>query len=90
MKEIAVVDLHRQISDMTPPRIRDFPEEGPPNVKEAIIWPFFPKNCMKLKQFGPPGGAPPLRSANVNGGAWPYPVAPLDPPMIDSRCRAPR
>ena len=51
-------------------RIQDFPEEGAPTLKEAIIWPFFPKNCMKLKEFGPQEGArvlaPPLRSANGN------------------------
>ena len=30
-----------------------------------MILPYFPKNCMKLKAFGPPGGVPraPLRSA---------------------------
>ena len=34
-----------------------------------MILPKFPKNCMKLKEFGPPGG----------GGASPAP--PLDPPL---------
>ena len=51
-------------------RIQDFPEEGTPTLKEAIIWPFCPKNCMKLKEFGPPGG----------GGRVPG-APPLDPPM---------
>ena len=26
----------------------------------------FPKNCMKMKEFGPGGGAPPLRSTKEN------------------------
>ena len=33
-----------------------FSEEGVLTLKEAIFWPFFPKNCMKLKEFGPSGG----------------------------------
>ena len=56
-------------------RIQDFPQEGAPTLKEAIIWPFFPKNCMKFKEFGPGGGraslAPPLRSANEDGQICP-------------------
>ena len=36
--------------------------------RQHTILPNFPKNCMKLKEFGPPRGraslAPPLRSAN--------------------------
>ena len=54
-------------------RIQDFPEEGAPTPQgghQHTILPKFPKNCMKLKEFGPPGGraspAPPLRSATVN------------------------
>ena len=45
-------------------RIQDFPEEGAPTPRggrQNTILPNFPKNCMKLKEFGPPGGrAPPL------------------------------
>ena len=32
-----------------------FPEEG----RQHTISPKFPKNCMKLKEFGPQGGARP-------------------------------
>ena len=50
-------------------RIQDFPRGGggAPTPKSAIIFQFFAENCMKMKEFGPPGGAslaPPLRSAN--------------------------
>ena len=49
-------------------RIQDFPQGGAPTPKIAIIFQIFAKNCMKMKEFGPPGGArpwrPPLRSAN--------------------------
>ena len=40
-------------------RIQDFPEEGAPTLqggRQHTILPHFPKNCMKLKEFGPPGG----------------------------------
>ena len=44
-------------------RIQDFDEEGAPTLREGgrqhTILPNFPKNCMKLKEFGPPGGARP-------------------------------
>ena len=48
-------------------RIQDFPEGGAPTPKRAIIFHFFPENCMKMKEFGP-GGVPgvPLGSANVH------------------------
>ena len=39
--------------------IQDFPEEGAPTLqggRQHTILPNFPKNCMKLKEFGPPGG----------------------------------
>ena len=50
-------------------RIQDFPQGGAPTPKSAIIFQFFAENCMKMKEFGPPGGgraslAPPLGSAN--------------------------
>ena len=55
-------------------RIQDFPEEGAPTPGGggALTYNFakfpknFPKNCMKLKEFGPPGARvprTPLRSA---------------------------
>ena len=52
-------------------RIQDFPEEGAPTPRgcQHTILPNFPKNCMKLKEFGPPGR-----------GARPSP--PLDPPLV--------
>ena len=50
-------------------RIQDFPQGGgAPTPKSAIIFQFFAENCMKMKEFGPPGGRVP--------GA-----PPLDPPM---------
>ena len=49
-------------------RIQDFPQGGAPTPKIAIIFQIFAENCMKMKEFGSPGGraslAPPLRSAN--------------------------
>ena len=33
------------------------PGGGAPTPKSAIIFQFFPENCMKMKEFGPPGGA---------------------------------
>ena len=50
-------------------RIQDFPQGGAPTPKIAIIFQSFAENCMKMKEFGPLGGAslaPPLRSANAN------------------------
>ena len=48
-------------------RIQDFSQVGAPTLQHTIL-PKFPKNCMKLKEFGPPGGVPraPLRSATEN------------------------
>ena len=45
------------------------PGGGAPTPKNAIIFQFFAENCMKMKEFGPPGG-----------GARPW-RPPLDPPM---------
>ena len=49
-------------------RIQDFPQGGAPTPKIDIIFQFFAENCMKMKEFGPPGGArvpgAPPRSAN--------------------------
>ena len=45
------------------------PGGGAPTPKSAIIFQFFAENCMKMKEFGPPGGA------RVPG------APPLDPPM---------
>ena len=50
-------------------RIQDFPQGGAPTPKIAIIFQIFAENCMKMKEFGPQGGArpwSPLRSANDN------------------------
>ena len=52
-------------------RIQDFPQAGAPTPKSANNFQFFAKKCMKMKEFGPPGG----------GGARPW-RPPLDPPMI--------
>ena len=53
-------------------RIQDFPQGGAPTPKIAIIFQIFAENCMKMKEFGPPGGGAarpwrPLRSANADG-----------------------
>ena len=52
-------------------RIQDFPQGGAPTPKIAIIFQIFAENCMKMKEFGPPGarvpGAP-LRPGNALGG----------------------
>ena len=50
-------------------RIQDFPQGGAPTPKIAIIFHIFAENCMKMKEFGPPGGGArvpgaPLGSAN--------------------------
>ena len=37
-------------------RIQDFPQGGAPTPKIATIFQFFAENCMKMKEFGPPGG----------------------------------
>ena len=29
--------------------IQDFPEEGAPTLKEAIIWPFFPQKLHEIE-----------------------------------------
>ena len=52
-------------------RMQDFPQGGAPTPKIAIIFQIFAKNCMKMKEFGPPGG----------GGRASL-APPLDPPMI--------
>ena len=46
-----------------------FSPGGAPTPKSPIIFQFFAENCMKMKEFGPPGG-----------GAHPW-CPPLDPPM---------
>ena len=57
-----------------PPAVADpgFPRGGGANSlggRQHTILPYFPKNCMKLKEFEPLGGraslAPPLRSATA-------------------------
>ena len=45
----------------------------------------FPKNCMKLKEFGPPGGgraspAPPLRSTTAGAPSWRVGAPPMGNP----------
>ena len=45
-----------------------FSPGGAQTPKSAIIFQFFAKNCMKMKEFGPPGGCASL-------------APPLDPPM---------
>ena len=47
-----------------------FSPGGAPTPKSAIIFQFFAENCMKMKEFGPPGGG----HASL--------APPLDPPMV--------
>ena len=57
-------------------RIQDFPQGGAPTPKSAIIFQIFAENCMKMKEFGPPGGGR-------------VPGAPrLDPPMENPKLTA--
>ena len=35
-----------------------FSPGGVPTPKIAIIFQIFAENCMKMKEFGPPGGVP--------------------------------
>ena len=46
-----------------------FSPGGAPTPKIAIIFHIFAENCMKMKEFGPPGGRASL-------------APPLDPPMV--------
>ena len=50
-------------------RIQDFSEGGAPTPNLGLFCNFFAENCMKIKEFGPPGGHASL-------------VPPLDPPML--------
>ena len=52
-------------SRISPRRGRQLPRGG----RQHTIFPYFPKNCMKLKEFGPPGGCASLEP-------------PLDPPLV--------
>ena len=49
-------------------RIQGFSRGGAPTPKLGLFCKFFAENCMKMKEFRPPGGrvpGAPLRSANV-------------------------
>ena len=62
----------KNVLDSLQRRIQDFPEVGAPTPqgrRQHTILPNFPKNCMKLKEFGPPWGV------------YPY-CPPLDPPLV--------
>ena len=52
-----------------PVGIQDFPEGVHQLPKVLLFLKFFAKNCMKMKEFGPPGGhmslVPPLESTNA-------------------------
>ena len=58
-----------------------FPQGGganSPGDRQHTILPNFPQNCMKLKEFGPPGGMrpshptldPPLQKCCTRGESW--------------------
>ena len=64
-----VIQRVKDIGEYIQWRIQDFPQGGAPTPKSAIIFQFFPENCMKMKEFRAPGG-----------GARPW-RPPLDPPM---------
>ena len=48
------------------------PGGGAPTPKSAIIFQFFAENCMKMKEFGPPGGArvPGAPRGSANAFTW--------------------
>ena len=51
-------------------RIQDFPEKGAPTPlggRQHTILPKFPKNCMKLKEFGPGDACKILVRRSVTG-----------------------
>ena len=60
-----IVDLNYLTLSVADP---GFSPGGVPTPKIAIIFHIFAENCMKMKEFGPPGGrvslVPPLGSAN--------------------------
>ena len=68
-KQIVTTPCFDYFTTVTSGRSRIFPG-GAPTPKIAIIFHIFAENCMKMKEFGPPGGrtslAPPLGSANGN------------------------
>ena len=75
ISNIAHVETHFLLENLwisEPPLVVAGPGFSPGGVltpKSAIIFQFFPKNCMKMKEFGPPGRVcipgTPLRSANA-------------------------
>ena len=54
-----IIQKGGQIRKMSPNqwRIQDFPQGGAPTSKIVIIFQIFAENCMKMKDFGLPGGA---------------------------------
>ena len=59
MPTMTTMQLRKNLNDSIQWRIQDFPEEGAPTPqggRQHTNLPKFPKNCMKLKEFGPPGG----------------------------------
>ena len=66
--------IHVSLNYATSKPVADpgFSPGGAPTPKIAIIFHIFAENCMKMKEFGPPGGeggrvpGAPLGSANVN------------------------
>ena len=55
MQNLIVYSLHYSVADpgFPPGGGANSPGEG---GRQHTILPKFPKNCMKLKEFGPPGG----------------------------------
>ena len=57
MSAVAVsLPLRSSCYDLQQWRIQDFPQGRAPTPKIAIIFQIFAENCMKMKEFGPPGG----------------------------------
>ena len=50
--------MRRKNSELSLKAVADpgFSPGGAPTPKSAIIFQFFAENCMKMKEFGPPGG----------------------------------
>ena len=49
------------------------PGGGAPTPKSAIIFQFFAENCMKMKEFGPPGGGARVPGAPPWIRQWSHP-----------------
>ena len=64
-----------------------FSPGGAPTPKIAIIFHIFAENCMKMKEFGPPGGGRPWRPPWIRQSHVMYLTLTLQERMTDRRLR---